>query len=456
MVTVTVANMIHVDGLPRMPACEQERAAIKRSLTIDNPAHRTNLRLGHFKRDVPRELIFYEEESGSIAAPRGAYKEIIDILDMTGIRYTVLDHTLAFHSVPVTFTGRLTKVQAQALDAITQHDTGVLAALPGTGKMVVGLALIANRQQPTLVIIPRVETMARWVDRIESFLGIERGQIGFVDNGRTVIGDVITIGTVQAVQNSVEKLKELFGHVMVDECHRAPASAFQGIVACFRAKYITGLSETPSRSDGLDRMVDLFVGAVRHSINSSPIASKPKVPFTVTRIDTEFFMPEHMSEMNEVLISLLAESPARNNLITQHVVKEVIAGNRCLILTDSNEHCHTLNALLRSRGIKSRLLTATTDIFERRSVLDQMNNDRLDAVCATMQFLTEGLNCGSISVVYLATPCVAHGVDHVMRAGTWKNGTRLYDLVDSKVSILRALFYERSDVYRKWQETGEI
>lgn len=456
MVTITVANMINIDGLSQKKAAGQGRGAIKNSLTIVNPAYLENLRRGRFNRNVPRELTFYEEEAGTLIAPRGAYKDIVDILNMSGIRYGVHDHTLAFHPVPITFTGRLTLTQTRALDTIMKHDTGVLSALPGAGKTIVALALIAKRMQPTLVIIPRSELMARWVDRIENFLGIPRHKIGLVGNGETVIGDTITIGTARAVQGSVENLRGFFGHIVIDECHRAPAVTFHGTVNHFRAKYITGLSETPSRGDGLDRIVSLFVGDVRHSIGSSPIASRPRVPFAVASIDTDFLAPGNMTEMNEALLSLLCEDPVRNSLITQHVVREVRAGNRCLVLSDSNEHCHTLNALLLSRGVKSRFLPPAASVFERRSVLDQMDNDRLDAVCMTMQILSEGLNCRSISAVYLATPPITHSVGRVLRAGIWRNDTRLYDLADTKVAVLRTLFYDRNNVYRKWQETGKI
>ena len=60
------------------------------------------------------------------------------------------------------------------------------------------------------------------------------------------------------------------------------------------------------------------------------------------------------------------------------------------------------------------------------------------------------------STLALATPPITHSVGRVLRAWIWRNDTRLYDLADTKVAVLRTLFYDRNNVYRKWQETGKI
>jgi hypothetical protein len=41
------------------------------------------------------------------------------------------------------------------------------------------------------------------------------------------------------------------GHVIVDECHHVPAASFERVLGGVKARFITGLTATPRRRDGL-------------------------------------------------------------------------------------------------------------------------------------------------------------------------------------------------------------
>ena len=52
--------------------------------------------------------------------------------------------------------------------------------------------------------------------------------------------------------------------VIMDECHHAASSQAQQVLKRIKAKYLYGVSATPSRSDKLEKINYMMLGPVRH------------------------------------------------------------------------------------------------------------------------------------------------------------------------------------------------
>jgi len=91
------------------------------------------------------------------------------------------------------------------------------------------------------------ELLYQWANQVNKFLGIEAGLIG---DGKYVIAPV-TIGIVNSVKKHIDELPQHFGHLLVDECHRVPASLFTDVVTSFDSKYSLGLSATAYRRENI-------------------------------------------------------------------------------------------------------------------------------------------------------------------------------------------------------------
>ncbi|MFV8328467.1 DEAD/DEAH box helicase [Flavobacterium sp. ZS1P14] len=92
----------------------------------------------------------------------------------------------------------------------------------------VGLKIIAEKRQPALIITHRKQIAEQWIERIETFLGIPKNDIGKIGQGKTKIGKQITVAMIQSLSKElekpdVEKLLNAFGTIIVDECHHIPA-----------------------------------------------------------------------------------------------------------------------------------------------------------------------------------------------------------------------------------------
>jgi len=76
---------------------------------------------------------------------------------------------------------------------------GVIVAPPGSGKTIIGLKIIVDKQQPTLIVVHRKQLMDQWIERIEAFMGIPRQEIGKIGQGKSKIGTHITVATIQGL-----------------------------------------------------------------------------------------------------------------------------------------------------------------------------------------------------------------------------------------------------------------
>ncbi|MGB5745287.1 MAG: DEAD/DEAH box helicase family protein, partial [Sedimenticolaceae bacterium] len=87
--------------------------------------------------------------------------------------------------------------QEDAVAAMLHHDVGVLCAPTAAGKTVTGAAIIARRRVNTLILVHRTELLRQWQERLNAFLGIEKGVVGTIGGGRRKPTGKIDIAVMQ-------------------------------------------------------------------------------------------------------------------------------------------------------------------------------------------------------------------------------------------------------------------
>lgn len=60
----------------------------------------------------------------------------------------------------------------------------MIVAPPGSGKTIVALKIISDKQQPALIIVHRKQLVEQWTERVETFLGIPKNEIGKIGQGK--------------------------------------------------------------------------------------------------------------------------------------------------------------------------------------------------------------------------------------------------------------------------------
>lgn len=451
-----IAHKLFLSEIP-----EPIQTQIMAELTLENPKWLENLKMGRTNYKVSRHLKFYSTRTnGGLILPRGYGGRLARICAEQGEPVEYEDERRSLPEVDFTFTGELRPYQHTACQAMLRKRFGTLCAPTGAGKTVCGLSLIAQRRQPALIIVHTRDLAMQWVERIEQFLDIPARKVGMIGSGKSTVGEAVTVATVQSVYSRAKDLKKRVGHIIVDECHRAPSRTFTAAVTAFDCAYSLGLSATPYRRDGLTQLIFWHLGEMHARIDGEDLMDSGAIlrPEICIR-PTSFMCERDPTEEYGLIIADLTENMERNSLIVDEVAREVASGRGVgLVLSDRKIHCRMLQELLEERhGISGAILTGDTPLPERKLLVDQIQSGRVDVVFATGQLIGEGFDASNLTSLFLATPIKFSGrliqyLGRVLRPAQGKAQPRVYDFVDEKVGVLDAAARARAAVYA---EIGE-
>ena len=402
--------------------------AVKARLTMDNPKFQEAEKMGRWTGNLEPKLCFYEETDEALACPRGAARQVYELCRAHGEEIRVIDSRRTLPPVDYAFYGTLRAFQEQPISDCLGHDFGLLSAPTGSGKTVMACYMIAERRQPVLIVVHTKELLAQWQERIKSFLGVDAGIIG---GGKYEIRPV-TVATIQSLVKCAPEVAEHFGYLILDECHKAPAMQYVKAIEAFDCRYMTGLSATPYRRDGLSKVIFWHVGDVAGQVDKAELVEGGSLcPAAVRWVETDFNTTIDATEFYSKALSELAADEPRNKLIARTVAENNGTGIS-LILSDRKAHCHTLAAMLEGEGVLSHVLTGGTGTRERRRILDDLNQGRCKYLIATGQLIGEGFDLPAISSMFLTTPVKYHGrliqyIGRALRPAPGKDRAYIFD-----------------------------
>jgi len=412
--------------------------------------------MGRWNRNVPKLLRFFYRHKETLWIPRGYLRQLIMMCRQYNISYHIEDLRRKLPSVNFLFQGELKSFQKEAVGKMLARDFGTLNSPTGSGKTIMGLFMIAQRQQPALVVVHTKDLAYQWIEQITHFLGIEESHVGLIGSGKKKIGDAITVALVQSLYRCADDVSKRIGHIIVDECHRTPSRTFTDAVTEFDARYMLGLSATPFRRDNLSKLIFWHLGDVHHSVDKSHLIQeghilKAEIILRETKFEPYYDPVNSYSKM----LSELTMSDERNHLIAMDVAKEIQKREGiCLVLSDRKRHCETLQSLLRYKHhLDADLLTGDLSNEQRKNVLQRIKTDEVAVVVATGQLVGEGFDCPNLTTLFLATPIRFSGrvlqyLGRVLRPAADKKGARVYDYIDAKVGVLQSAAKHRQKVYK--------
>lgn len=426
---------------------------IKDRLTIDNPKYISAKRFGRWiAKDLEAKLCYYECVPGGLRFPRGfANQAVLLCREYLKQNPAIVDNRLLLPEEQFVFTGTVRPYQKRALLAAGKRSFGVIEAGTGSGKTVMALAIIAARAQPTLVVVHSKELLYQWQKRIREFLGCEAGLVG---DGHFNLQN-ITVAIVNTARKRIKELAPCFGHLVVDECHRVPASLFTDVVSNFDGQYLLGLSATAFRKDdGLTRLIYFYMGDRIHKIEMEELEESGAV------VKPELFRRKTTFQYNysgdyQPLISALTKDSVRNKQILSDVTVECKRKDSgiCLLVSDRISHCRLFEEELSADGIDVGLLTGQTSAEQRTEIVEKVQSGKIEVLVATLQLIGEGFDCSGLSTLFLTTPITFEGrllqiLGRIMRPAEGKRA-KVFDYVDESVSVLK-----RSAASRKKILTG--
>jgi superfamily II DNA or RNA helicase len=422
-------------------APESVREAIRQRLTIKNPKYDAAVRYGRWVgKGLQPKLYFFQERGPELIFPRGfANQAVLLCRQLAGISPEIVDMRRRLESLSLTFTGKLRPYQKEAVRAMLAHSFGVLDAGTGSGKTVMALKIIAERRQPALVLVHSRELLDQWRDRVARFLDIHAGQVG----GGCFDPRPVTVGIVNTVRRRLDELAPLFGHLIVDECHRVPASLFTDVVSAFDCWYMLGLSATAfRREDGMTRIIYTYMGDRVHKVDQGKLVESGAVIRPEYVQHRTSFTYGYRGEYTK-LLKALTQDGKRNEQIVDDVVRlfERPHQGTVLIVSDRVAHCRLLKEKLAGHGFDADLLTGRCHPEERQRIVQGVQKGRVQILISTLQLIGEGFDCPGLATIFLATPIQFEGrilqvIGRVMRPAKGKKAL-VIDYDDHLVPVLR-------------------
>ena len=466
-VKVVRANMLYIE---KLGITSSALNSLKRLAAFSNPDFYKAQAMRLSTHNKPRIISCSDETEQYLCLPRGLEDEVCGFLDENSVCVKLIDETNEGRKIDVMFMGELRDGQQQAVDALLAHNNGILSATTAFGKTVVGASIIANRKINTLVLVHRTNLLSQWIERLSDFLTIneepiieltpkgrkrKKSIIGQIGGGKNNLSGVIDVAVMQSLVSAyeVKDIVKNYGMVIVDECHHVSAYSFEQIMKAVSAKYVYGLTATPTRKDGHHPIINMQCGKIRYHVNAKEQAEKrPFEHFIIPRF-TRFRKPVHRDDKWNFsdVYSDIQNSSVRNELIMHDVIAAVEHGRKPIILTERTEHVKHLATQLKLHIKNVVALTGGETQKKSREALQIVTNipeGEPFVIIATGKYVGEGFDMPRLDTLFLTMPISWKGtiqqyVGRLHRLYDGKNEVQVYDYVDVHVEMLEKMYQKR-------------
>ncbi|MFV8347919.1 TOTE conflict system archaeo-eukaryotic primase domain-containing protein [Flavobacterium sp. ZB4P13] len=427
---------------------------LKEELNFLNTEFLIKKKMGKNTFGTERYFKFVEESENAIIIPRGFIGKIIRFCRENKIKYDFSDERKKRNEVSFLFNAQLREHQRIVIDTIGKKDLGVIVAPPGSGKTVVGLKIIAEKRQPALIITHRKQIAEQWIERIETFLGIPKNDIGKIGQGKTKIGKQITVAMIQSLSKElekpdVEKLLNAFGSIIIDECHHIPAETFRNTITKLQTFYLYGLTATPFRKHNDSKLIFIHLGEVIAEIKSDEISTskRPKIIIRNTELDVPF---NSKTDKFETLSKILVHDSTRNKAILQDIIHELKSDKKIVIITERKEHIDSLYQYLK-QSYEAITLSGEDSESAKNSKWKLLKEGNYQVLITTGQFFGEGTDLQNANCLFLVYPFSFEGklIQYIGRVQRSEIAPTIYDYRDIKIDYLNKMFLKRNAYYRK-------
>src|SRR6266478_4336971 len=408
--------------------------------------------------DKPRIISCSEEFAQHLALPRACLLEVSEILKEHEIRVLIRDERCTGKPIDVKFQGHLRDDQAEAIRQTLRHDEGVLCAPTAFGKTVVAAKLIADRGVNTLILVHREQLLEQWRARLAAFLDLPPKAIGQVVGGKDSRTGLIDVALLQSLQRKgdVKDCVAEYGHVIADECHHLTAFSFEQVMRQVKAKFIVGLTATPTRKDGHHPIIFMQCGPVRFNLSAREAAERSPFRHLVLPRQTDFRMPPEVTDLTiQDAYAALVTSETRNQQIVADIIQAVREGRTPLVLTNRTDHLERLASGL-SELEHVFILKGGMGKKQRQSSVEKLTSipDGVPRVLlATGSYIGEGFDDSRLDTLFLTMPISWRGtlqqyVGRLHRIHHGKKVVRVFDYVDAQVPMLSRMYEKRLKGYR--------
>lgn len=474
VVRIVLADRIYIDS---SGMSNKTKRQLRRMATFSNKQYFQNQAMDMPNYDESRFIYLGSDEGKYIVLPRGLREDILKKFDNAGIRYKIEDKRTQGRELNISFKGELRESQIPAAETMLENETGILHAATAFGKTVVCCDMIARRGISTLILVDRADLMNQWIKRLDEFLDIDEelpeyqtktgrtrkrksliGNLQGVHDTLTGIVDVAMIRSLKKKDEFHPMLKE-YAQVYFDECHHAASESAIEVLQEINAKYVYGVTATPKRGDGKEKINEFLLGPIRYRFTAKDRAEEQNIDHLVYPRFTRTVKPHHLSKTpyGNGAYELIRNNDVRDEQIIRDVADCVQAGRTPVVLTKYVDHANKLSERLKKYADRLILLTGANGTKVRRAQVKELNEvDDSDSLIlvGTGSLLGEGFDFPRLDTLFMATPVsgenvVEQYVGRLNRDYDGKENVIVYDYVDSHIPKFDKMYAARLKAYKK-------
>jgi hypothetical protein len=459
--SITLEDWIKIPAAGLAPLVERR---INERLVFTNPDYELRHSRGEWIGSIPPQINCIRRTAGQILLPRGFLDQFLEILKKVDQPFRLVDRRRLLDPVPIEFHGQLKEYQQEAAETVLEKDFATLVGGPKSGKTIVAVYSIAQRRQPTLILVPNLGLIDGWLTKIENFLQIPTSEVGLIVNGTKRIGKVITLAHTGEIIRHWRHIRDHVGYLILDECQRCPSRTFTQLLTNFDTRYMLGLTTSTQRRDRLSRLMFYYVGDIVYTINERDAREgRGIIQAQVVGRVTDFQYDYSSRSDFDPMLSALMSDTQRTRLIVSDIVAEMEQNPQpIMVLTGGTPQNDALKAELEPRGVEVISLDWGQEERESEDDDDQelqpmhipAFGDAPVVVLVTSEVLLRYSRSLPVKVLMLAIPVYFRGrMAHAIRnlyhgsAGNGPEKLKIYDYVDQNIALLENFFRMRSYNY---------
>lgn len=471
---ITLADGVYVATANLEPRIQNR---IRELAAFHNPAFYKNQAMGLSNFANSRFIYLGSDEKGYIKIPRGLLENVVEECEKADIAYQIQDERCQGKKLRLAFQGTLKETQELAANTLLKKETGILNAATAFGKTVVCCHIIARLSVSTLILLQSSALLEQWESALHKFLMINEeppeyetptgrkrkrksviGKLQGAHDSTTGMIDIAMAGSVCKKGKFHKRLKD-YGLVIVDECHHAASDTIVEVLQEVNAKYVYGVTATPFRSDGLEKINEMLLGPIRYRYTSKDRAKEQGIEHLVYPRFTRAVVPRFTQERmhpNEAY-AILRENEDRDTIIVNDVIKCVEDGRTPVVLSRYVDHSRKLYERLAGYADYIFLLSGENSKKEHRAILQQMEQveeKESMILIATGKLIGEGFDFPRLDTLIMAMPVswksvVEQYAGRLNRDYEGKESVVIYDYVDSHIPMFEKMYNKRLKAYKQ-------
>jgi len=324
-------------------------------------------------------------------------------------------------------------VKKEAIKILNKTGSVILSMYCGFGKTITSINIACSIKMKTLIIVNKIVLMKQWEESINVFCPDATVQKVTPKSQLNEDADFYIINAINTVKMGEEFFSNV-GVVIVDEAHLIMAETVSKCLNNVSPRYLIGLTATPYRPDGLDKLIEFYFG-------TNKIIRELWREHKVYKVSTGFVPQVEMAMNGRVNWGSVLDSQSKDEKRNQLIVDIIchFSTRTFLVLVKRVEQGELLHKMLVDSGQTVASLVGAKQTFDATARI----------LIGTCSKVGTGFDHPSLDTLLMAADVKEYFIQYLGRCMRTKDGIPMvFDLVDD-YSILNKHYNTRKNIYKK-------